>query len=197
MPANNQVDPSGAVCDAEDEELTEEEYDLDGEQDDEQDDNDPSTDASSAYSIQDSDLEDDTAIATSPEVQELVQQMPELSDNYHILGKIGEGTCNVPTPAYRARDLQLRLQSGRPQLPALCKCLGSELESSTKMVVATNKIEKGIRTKTSSQICRPQTNIRYEQSRPYFKRISAPTSPEVQPLKSHANRIEDVTKSFP
>ena len=130
MPAFDEVDAHkvgrsqcDATCDEEDEDLTEEEFDLDGEQDDEG--SDHSTDASSTYSRQDSDIDDDTAICASPEAQELVQQMPELSDNYQILGKIGEGIRTLPIAAYHARNLQLGLQSDRPQLPALCEHLGS------------------------------------------------------------------------
>lgn len=124
IPANDTVDTpkvwgsqDEALCDEEDEELTEEEYDLDGEQDG--DDNDHSTDASSTYSMQDSDVEDDTAISVSPEIQELIQQMPELADNYHILGKIGEGTRIVAihqltlsgtfSSVYKAVDLKYQL----------------------------------------------------------------------------------------
>src|SRR5579859_6621443 len=104
MPANDTLDSQEeALCDEEDDELTEEEYDLDGEPDG--DGNDHSTDASSTYSMQDSDVEDDSAISMSPEVQELIQQIPELSEKYHILGKIGEGTKVGPYSSLPCQEL--------------------------------------------------------------------------------------------
>jgi len=99
------------LCDEENEELTEEEYEQDCEHDD--DDNGNSTEASSTYSTQDSDADDDIAVSASPEIQELIQEMPELSANYHILGKIGEGSSSRWVTAYRSRNIQLRVQSSR------------------------------------------------------------------------------------
>ena len=111
------------LCDEDDEELTEEEYELDCEHDDD-DDNGNSTEASSTYSTQDSDADDDIAVSASPEIQELIQEMPELSANYHILGKIGEGSSSRWVTAYRSRNIQLRVQSSRSQISSLCEFLG-------------------------------------------------------------------------
>lgn len=132
MPAIQQKDTLKAddsqcetMCDEEDDELTEEEYELEGEQDDDDDDdNGNSTEASSTYSMQDSEADDDTAVSASPEIQDLIQEMPELAANYHIVRKVGEGPSCRWFIAYRPRNIQLRVQSSRSQLSSPCECLG-------------------------------------------------------------------------
>jgi hypothetical protein len=80
------------VCD---EDMTEEEYDLNGEdeEEDEEDDEENLTDGSSTCSARNSEDTDDETSQSYPsqEIQLLKTQFPEISDHFQILSKIGEG----------------------------------------------------------------------------------------------------------
>jgi hypothetical protein len=85
------------VCD---EDMTEEEYDLNGDVDeveveveDEEGDEENLTDGSSTCSARNSEDTDDETSQSCPsqEIQLLTTQFPEISDHFQILSKIGEG----------------------------------------------------------------------------------------------------------
>ena len=90
---NNGMSQCETICDEEDEELTEEENEFELGANNGQNEEDNVTDASSAC---DSDsTEDDIPLSErSADIQDLIQRMPNIIKEYHILSKIGEGSMH-------------------------------------------------------------------------------------------------------
>ena len=156
-----------------DDELTEEEEEDSEDEDDENEEDDDSeetvTEASSSPQCSKGHKSRTLSASLSPDIQKFVSQMPEVSQHFGIVGKIGEGMStargpiNIPVSDAN-RNLQLCLQGGRPQLSYIRQQLGCKLGSDTEICIPAHQKEKRERSQTTSQVRSAQENIRHEQS---------------------------------
>ncbi|KAJ2308858.1 Cell division control protein 7 [Coemansia sp. RSA 2706] len=108
-PAEDEQPSEGVSNPAEDEEdvnsPAEDEDDVNNPAEDEDDVNNPAEEDGDSPGESDSDYDDDDGLCedTQDEMRELEQLIPGLSDQYRLLGKIGEGTFST---VYKALDLQ-------------------------------------------------------------------------------------------
>ena len=105
-----------------DDELTEEDEDNEDEEGAEGEDSEETlTDASSSPQRTNDAVSKTNPVRLSPDIQNFISQMPEVSQHFRIVSKIGEGIsmepCVISIPGSdQCRNFQLRLQGSRSQL---------------------------------------------------------------------------------
>jgi len=140
------------IYDDDDEEITEEEESLETDYKNEEDDADDAGDATEDLSTSDADDSDINGDLSS-EIQDFINQIPEITEHFQIISKIGEG-IRTASFAHVFRNVQFRIQGHGSQVSPVLQRLGCGLGSAPKVCLASYQKAKRQRQSVSSQIRR-------------------------------------------
>lgn len=158
------------IYDDDDEEITEEEESLETDYKNEDDDADDATDDLSTSDADDSETNGDLSF----EIQDFINQIPEITEHFQIISKIGEG-IRATAFAHMCRNVQFCIQGHGSQVSPVLQRLGCGLGSTSKVHLASNQKAKGQRQSVSSQVRRSQEDLCHQQPDSHLKRAGVIT----------------------